>query len=243
MVTAYLFDRRQGKSVDDWAESIHRLNKNQILWLDLMDASDDETAEILDALGLGDPGDLKLGDPERKPGIEEHEGHLRVTAVAVSDAEHDAARERIVVDCFVGSNWLLTAHSAEIAVLDDFRAAAEGKGKFGLLDAPSFLSTLLEWVMASYLRAFDEIEETLDEFDVKALANPNHDPEEQIKILSDAIKRIPRRKGATPQLVAETLFAIYMATTLEWLIREDEPGSWLVNNMRARLKLGMEGMA
>jgi AcrR family transcriptional regulator len=67
--------------------------------------------------------------------------------------------------------------------------------------------------------------------------------QEAIKILSDAIKRIPRRKAATPQLIAETLFAIYMATTLEWLIREDEPGSWLVNNMRARLKLGMEGMA
>jgi AcrR family transcriptional regulator len=66
---------------------------------------------------------------------------------------------------------------------------------------------------------------------------------EAIKILSDAIKRIPRRKTVTPQLAAETLFAIYMATTLEWLIREDEPGSWLVNNMRARLKLGMEGMA
>ena len=67
--------------------------------------------------------------------------------------------------------------------------------------------------------------------------------QEAIKILSDAIKRIPRRKTATPQLVAETLFAIYMATTLEWLIREDEPGSWLVNNMRARLKLGLEGIA
>jgi hypothetical protein len=34
-----------------------------------------------------------------------------------------------------------------------------------------------------------------------------------------------------------------MATTLEWLIREDEPGSWLVNSMRARLKLGIEGIA
>jgi AcrR family transcriptional regulator len=66
---------------------------------------------------------------------------------------------------------------------------------------------------------------------------------EAIKILSKAIKRISRRNTATPQLAAETLFAIYMATTLEWLIREDEPGSWLVNNMRARLKLGMEGMA
>ena len=192
MVTAFLFDRRQGEPVENWAESIHRLSRNQVLWIDLIDASEDETAEVLDALDFGDAGDLKLGDPERKPAIEQHEGHLRVTAVAISDAKHDAARDRIVIDCFVGSNWLLTARSAKIAVLDDFRAAAEGKGEFGLLDAPSFLSTLLEWVIASYLRAFDEIEETLDELDVKALENPNKDPEEQIKVLSDARRRVGR---------------------------------------------------
>lgn len=44
MVTAYLFDRRQGGSVEDWAESLDRLGENQILWIDLMDASEDETA-------------------------------------------------------------------------------------------------------------------------------------------------------------------------------------------------------
>jgi hypothetical protein len=66
--------------------------------------------------------------PVDKPGMEQHEGHLRVTAVAVSDAARDPDRERIVVDCFLGSNWVLTAHSAEIAVLDDFREIAEGKG-------------------------------------------------------------------------------------------------------------------
>ncbi len=67
--------------------------------------------------------------------------------------------------------------------------------------------------------------------------------QEAINILSGAIKRIPRRKAVDPQLAAETLFAIYMATMLEWLIREDEPGTWLLKNMRARLKLGLEGIA
>jgi AcrR family transcriptional regulator len=67
--------------------------------------------------------------------------------------------------------------------------------------------------------------------------------QEALHILSSAIKRIPRRKAVDPQLAAETLFAIYMATTLEWLIREDEPGTWLLKNMRARLKLSLEGMA
>ena len=192
MVTAYIFDRRQGKSVDDWAESLHGLDENQVLWLDLMDASEDEVAEVLDRLELGDAAEMRLGDPEGKPGIEQREGHLRVTAVAVSDVERDPARERIVVDCFLGSNWVLTAHSAGIAVLDDFRKVAEGKGEVGLLDAPSFLSILLGWVITSYLRAFDEIEETLDQFDVKALANPTNDPEEEIELLSDARHRVGR---------------------------------------------------
>jgi magnesium transporter len=191
-VQAYLFDRRQGERVDDWADSLRRLNKEQVLWLDLQDASQEQAADVLDALDLGDAGELRLGDPEKNPAVEQHEGHLRVTAVAVSDAERDPDRERIVVDCLLGSNWVLTAHSADIAALDDFRTIAEGKGEIGLLDAPSFLSTVLEWVVASYLHAFDEIEESLDEFDVKALSNPSHDPEEEIRMLSAARRRVGR---------------------------------------------------
>ena len=87
MVTAYLFDRRQGERVENWAESLHGLNENQVLWIDLLDASEDEAAEVVDTVDLGDAEGLRLGDPEGKPGIEQHEGHLRVTAVAVSDAE------------------------------------------------------------------------------------------------------------------------------------------------------------
>ena len=102
VVNAYLFDRRQGESVDDWAESLG-LSKGQVLWLDLLDASQEQAAKVLGALDLGDAGGLRLGDPEREPGVEEYEGHLRVTAVAVSDAEHDPDRERVVVDCLVAS--------------------------------------------------------------------------------------------------------------------------------------------
>ncbi len=192
MVQAYLFDRRQGESVDDWAESLRRLDKDQVLWLDLQDASHEQAADVLDALDLADAGELRLADPEMNPAVEQHEGHLRVTAVAVSDAERDPDRERTVVDCLLGPNWVLTAHSADIPALDDFRTIAEGKGEIGLLDAPSFLSTVLEWVVSSYLHAFDEIEESLDEFDVKALANPSNDPEEEIRMLSAARRRVGR---------------------------------------------------
>ena len=192
LVTAHLFDKTQGKEVETWAESLQHLSKDQVLWLDLMDPTDAEAHEVIAALDLGDAGSLTLGEPDGKPGVEQHEGHLRVTAVAVSDKERDPARERIVVDCFVGPNWVMTAHRAQISVLDDFREAATGKGEIGLLDAPSFLSTLLEWVVASYLRAFDEVEETLEEFDVKALRQPSNNPDAQIELLIEARRRVGR---------------------------------------------------
>ena len=187
---AYLFDKRQGEIVEDWAGSLRHLSKSQVLWLDLQDPYHEQAAEVFDALDLGDVGELRLDDPEMTPAVEQQEGHLRVTAVAVSDAERD--RERIVVDCFLGSNWVLTAHTADIAALDEFRRVADGRGEIGLLDAPSFLSTVLEWVVTSYLRAFDEVEESLDEFDVKALANPSKDPEEEMRVLSTARSRVGR---------------------------------------------------
>jgi magnesium transporter len=191
-VKAYLFDKREGEIVEDWAGSLQHLSKSQVLWLDLQDPSQEQAAEIFDALHLGDVGELQLDDPEKTPAVEQQEGHLRVTAVAVSDAERDPDRERIVVDCFLGSNWVLTAHTADIAALDDFRRVAEGRGEIGLLDGPSFLSTVMEWVVTSYLHAFDEVEESLDEFDVRALANPSKDPEEEMRVLSTARSRVGR---------------------------------------------------
>lgn len=58
-----------------------------------------------------------------------------------------------------------------------------------------------------------------------------------------AIERIPKRQPADARLVGETLFSIYMATMLEWLIRDTEPAAWLLQNMRARLELALGGIA
>ena len=40
MVKAYLFDRRRGQRVESWEESLRSLGKNEVLWLDLDDASE-----------------------------------------------------------------------------------------------------------------------------------------------------------------------------------------------------------
>jgi magnesium transporter len=196
MVTAYLFDQRRGEEIESWADAVRDLKKNQVLWLDVTDPSEEEEGEVREALGVSDASRSRLSDPEGSPTLDQQEGHLRVTAVAVSEEESDPDRETIVVDCLVGSNWVLTAHNAKVAVIEDFRERAGGEGQVGILDAPSFLSALLEWVVTSYLRAFDEIEATLEEFDVKALKNPSGDPEEQIGVLVEARRRVGHLRRA-----------------------------------------------
>ena len=63
-----------------------------------------------------------------------------------------------------------------------------------------------------------------------------------IDALAKSIARIPGYKKRA-RLVAETLFAVFLATMLEWLMREDVPHRWLLRTMRQRMQLLHKGVA
>ena len=67
--------------------------------------------------------------------------------------------------------------------------------------------------------------------------------EQAVQALTEVIGRIPRRLPYDPRTVAETLFAVYIGTMLEWLMREDVRQEWLQTTMRERLLLLLEGVA
>jgi hypothetical protein len=60
-------------------------------------------------------------------------------------------------------------------------------------------------------------------------------------ILSKALKSTPHRAKADPKKISETLMAVYIATMLEWLMRESVPQNWLVETMRQRMQVVLEG--
>jgi hypothetical protein len=66
--------------------------------------------------------------------------------------------------------------------------------------------------------------------------------EEAVRALAAAMAHFLRRKK-TARLVAETVFAVYIATMLEWLMREKAPQKWLMETMRERLLMLREGVA
>src|SRR2546425_6580649 len=198
MLSAYLFDQRQGKRIEVWADVLHGLGQNQVLWLDLLEPSAEEEREVREALGLDELATGRLHDEDAQPAFDQGPEYLRVTALAARDTEADAAKT-VVVDCFVGESWVLTAHSAELAVIEDFRDRAEGEGEIGILDAPSFLAVLLEWVVTSYLRAFDKVEVELEEFDVRVLRSDRRDAEREIGVLVEIRRQVGRlRRSLAP---------------------------------------------
>lgn len=198
MLTAYLFDKRRGKEIEAWRDSISGLSRNHVLWIDLLDPSEQEENEVRDAFGLADAAPLRLDDPNARAQVEQSEDHIRATSIAVSTAENDPKRETVVIDCFIGENWVVSAHDKPIAVIDDFRRLAEGGSELGILDAPSFLATLFEWVVTSYARAFDEVESHLEEFDVSVLRSPGsgRETEDQVEQLVEIRARVGRLRRA-----------------------------------------------
>jgi AcrR family transcriptional regulator len=66
--------------------------------------------------------------------------------------------------------------------------------------------------------------------------------EEAVTALTTFMTKLVRRRKQA-RLAAETLFAVYLATMLEWLMRDAASSQWLLESMRTRLLLLREGIA
>jgi magnesium transporter len=218
MLRAYLFDHRHGRKIDEWAEVLHSLGESQVLWVDLLEPSAQEEQEVGEALGLDGLKTGPLREAAVQPACYQGNDYLRVTALHVRDSEGNAP-ETVAVDCFVGENWVLTAHTTELAEMEEFRERAEGEGEIGILDAPSFLAELLTWVVTSYLRAFDKIEVDLEEFDVRVLGSARRDAEQQISELVEVRRQVGRlRRSLAPH---REVFAVLSSSEFDPLSSEE----------------------
>lgn len=177
MATALLFDRDQVEEVDDWHERFPRIGRSAILWLDLDESDDEQIRALADTLDLTPQSREALLHPGRTPRLIDYGSYLHLTAYAPSDRDKGALQR---VGCLVSKRWVLTIHEGPLEVLDTFRERASGSGATGKLDGLEFLANLLEWVLQSYLDAFEEIERSLEEIDALAMQGKVSPQEEML---------------------------------------------------------------
>jgi magnesium transporter len=91
----------------------------------------------------------------------------------------------------------VTVREGQVDAFDAFtEQARETSGELGRLDGLDFVANLFEWVLGSYLSAFERIELELDEFDARAMQSAFDTPEQELERLVELRREIGRLRRA-----------------------------------------------
>jgi magnesium transporter len=195
MATALVFDRDRVDEVDDWT-SVGRLRRSSILWIDLERADEEEIEELARELDLDPASAQRLQGGDGGAFSADFGHYVHVSAYAPSGAEQRRPSELERIECLVGERFVVTLHERPLAALDSFRERASGSGSTGRLEGLEFLAVLLEWVLESYLQAFETVELQLEEVDERALRGEFGDLEDELERLVELRREIARLRRA-----------------------------------------------
>ena len=199
MLTVFLFDEQESERVEDWQAALERLAKDELLWLALRDPTEEEVAALQEALELSEENAQRLLEQPSRASLVAAGERMNVTLYAADIDEGEPILAPI--ECALGPNWIVTAHREKVEVLEEFRERAEGGGPVGALDATSFLATIFESIIASYLRAFEALESALEELDTRVMSSTPKDVAGELAHLVEVRRSIGMlRRGLYPHL-------------------------------------------
>ena len=188
MLTAFLFDERESEQVEDWRAALEGLADDQLLWLALLDPTEDEVVALQEALELGDENAQRLLEQPRRASLADAGERMHVTLYTAGVENGEPVLTPL--ECALGRNWIVTAHHGEVDVLEEFRERAEGGGQVGALDAPSFVAAILEWIVAGYFRSFEAVESELEELDARVMSGTPKDVSDDLARLVELRRSI-----------------------------------------------------
>ena len=142
--------------------------ERQLLWIDIAEQFDANHARRLaDAFELDGSTVRALENPGRIPHLSVHGSYLHIR-VAVEPNDRNP-EETPWLDIVGGGNVVITSHRKAIKFLDDMDDRIQADTTFGLLDASTFVASLLSAAVTSYFAAVDRIEDDVDLLDSKSL--------------------------------------------------------------------------
>ena len=173
VLSTSLFGARASQTIENWQAALDDLGDDELLWIDASDPLDDELEQLTRAIGSPTSWSLRPGRGDGFARVADDGERLLVTVYGAAGSPEDPILAEVL--CVVGKNWVVTVHEKSVEALDEFRERATGGGDVGRLDAPAFLATLLEWVVAGFVRAFEQVEAELETLDAEAMSRPPGD--------------------------------------------------------------------
>jgi hypothetical protein len=96
MLNCFLFNSERSERADDWRAALEELDGNELLWIALRDASEEEESELREGLALSEQVG-RLRESRQRASVVDDGEHLYATLIAVGgDAD---APELIPIEC------------------------------------------------------------------------------------------------------------------------------------------------
>jgi magnesium transporter len=145
-----------------------RPSERQLLWIDISGPMPEGlVTRLTHAFELDDSTARALDSAAPQPALSVHGSYLHLTVAAEPDALRP--RDSAWLTAVAAPNAVITLHEQPIEFLEDLDEQVQADSAYGLLDSHSFLATLLQATVTSYLRAVDRIEEDVERLDELSL--------------------------------------------------------------------------
>jgi magnesium transporter len=166
-----------------------KIREDELLWIDAQAPSADERSLIQTALSL-DAGTLEaLATPARTPDAHVLDGGILVN---VQTLPSNIAAPAVGLNVLIGEEWAVTWHADSIAFLDEHHERIQDRREIGRLTPVLFLVTMLDWHLATFFDAAEDLERQVDELDEVALRGNERNLLEQLVEMRRKISRVRR---------------------------------------------------
>lgn len=150
-----------------------------LVWVDLRDPGTAELEMLREEFGFHRLALEDAAEQLQRPKVDEYPGYYFVVMYAALPEENGELRI-VEVDFFIGRNYLVTLHSGEVPAIQEAIRRWERTDP-ALREHTGFLVyTLMDTVIDGYFPVVDEIEDRLDEFELRIFTESQLTSPEQV---------------------------------------------------------------
>src|SRR5688572_16774017 len=151
-VRTVLFDAEgRDKEVELSKTLVGKLVKNQLLWVDMRNAENEEIERAGKLFGLDEECVRDLIEVHHRPELRNYGDYFHLQVIGV--ARKDNKDEPVHLDMVTGENFVVTVQQEDLKLLDDFNEQVRGDTKIGRLGSADFVAALLDLHIDSYYHA------------------------------------------------------------------------------------------
>ena len=176
-----------------------QVKQDELLWVDALDPTEDETGVVRKALKLTEESAKAFTSVPSKPTARVLEDGVEVVVLALGD---DPGADPVALQILIGAGWIITHHDEGIAYLDEHRESIQDQREVGRLTPVEFLASVLDWHVDSFFDIAEQLEREVDELDDAALRTERN-LLDRLVAMRRRIARVRRVMAAHNEVAAE----------------------------------------